>query len=299
MSSESGSEHEVSELFSDSLDEDTDDDDVSWEAPNVDEMEESEASSGDFQPPRTCWRCGHIHHHRHIIPRKLLAFFPELKDNEPGSFMELFHLCVMLEKILEVLNGAANKKLGTYSTKYAKKKFHEKILDVKAKSKLEAKSALGRVLPIFVPDLVVDRILHFMIESDDGSQGNYIFEKHDDELSNSSLYQMYWKLADIYDKMKKLEEINFKCEDCEEIISIILKFTLDDLSFWENSGSNFEEEEMLMDTTTFSHSSILKGGNGENSKSSRETLGNEVFDCDEDEIPNTVVAEDEETVVLD
>ena len=57
---------------------------------------------------------------------------------------------------------------------------------------------------------------------------------------------------------------------------------------------------MLMDTTTSTcHSSILKGGNGENSKSSRETLGNEVFDCDENEIPNTVVAEDEETVVLD
>ena len=296
MSSESDSEHEVSELFSDSLDENTEDDDASWEVLNEEEMEGSEASSGDFQPPRTCWRCGHIHHHRHIIPRKLLAFFPELKDNDPGSFMELLHLCVMLEKILEVLNGAANKKLGTYSTKYAKKKFHEKILLVKSKSKLEAKSALGRVLPSIVPDLVVDRILFFMIESDDGSQRNYTFEKHDDQSSNSLLRQMYWKLADIYDKVKRLEEVNFKCEDCEEIISIILKFTLDDFSAWENSGPNFEEEEVPMDTTTStSHSSFLKGGEGEKSKSS--TLGNEVFDCDEDEIPNADVGE--ETIVLD
>jgi len=291
MSSESDSEHEVSELFSDSLDDNTEDDDASWEAPNVEEMEESEASSGDFQPPRTCWRCGHIHHHRHIIPRKLLAFFPELKDTDPGSFMELLHLCVMLEKILEVLNGAANKKLGTYSTKYAKKKFHEKILLVKSKSKLEAKSALERVLPSIVPDLVVDRILFFMIESDDGSQRNYTFEKHDDQSSNSLLRQMYWKLADIYDKVKKLEEVNFKCEDCDEIISIILKFTLDDFSAWENSTPNFEEVEMLMDTTT---STSRSRGEGENTKSS--TLGNEVFDCDEDEIPNAVVVE--EAIVL-
>ena len=118
MDSESDSEHDASELFSDSLDEDTEDDDRTWESPNEEEMEESDASSTDFLPPRTCWRCGHIHHHRHIISRKLLAYFPELKVNDPGSFLELRHLCVMLEKTLEVLNGAANKKLGTYSTLY-------------------------------------------------------------------------------------------------------------------------------------------------------------------------------------
>ena len=53
---------------------------------------------------------------------------------------------------------------------------------------------------------------------------------------------MYWKLADIYDKVKKrLVVINVKCaaEDCghedwafEEIVSILLKFTLEVFSAW-------------------------------------------------------------------
>ena len=282
MDSESGSEHDASELFSDSLDEDTEDDDRTWESPDVEEMEESDASLTDFLPPRTCWRCGHIHHHRHIIPRKFLAFFPELKVNDPGSFMELSHLSVMLEKILEVLNGAANKKLGTFSTRYAKRKFLEKILLVKAKSKLEAKGALVRVLPTTVPDLVVDRILHFMIKSDDGSPGNYTFEKHEDEISHDLLHTMYWKLADIYDKMKKLEEINFKCEECEEIVSILLKFALEDFSAWMTTAQEEEEE---VDTASSSHTITMKykDEDGEDS-TTHETLENEVFDCDEEEM---------------
>jgi len=284
MDSESGSEHDASELFSDSLDEDTEDDDRTWESPDVEEMEETDASSSStsFLPPRTCWRCGHIHHHRHIIPRKLLAFFPELKFNDPGSFMELRHLCVMLEKILEVLHGAANKKLGSFSTMYAKRKFLEKILLVKANSKLEAKGALVRVLPTTVPDLVVDRILHFMIKSDDGSPGNYTFEKHEDRLSHDLLHTMYWKLADIYDKMKKLEEINFKCEECEEIVSILLKFTLEDFSAWMTTAQEEEEE---VDTSSSSHTITMKykDEDGEDSKT-HETLENGVFDCDEEEM---------------
>ena len=281
MDSESDSEHDASELFSDSLDEDTEDDDRTWESPNEEEMEESDASSTDFLPPRTCWRCGHIHHHRHIIPRKLLAYFPELKVTDPGSFLELRHLCVMLERILEVLNGAANKKLGTYSTKYAKRKFFEKILLVKAKSKLEAKEALVRVLPTTVPDLVVDRILHYMIESDDGSPGNYTFEKHEDEILNDLLHTMYWKLADIYDKTKKLEEINFKCEECEEIVSILLKFTLEDFSAWMTTS--LEEEEEEVGTARSSHTMKCKDEDGDQSKT-HEGLENEVFDCDEEEM---------------
>ena len=286
MDSESGSEHDASELFSDSLDEDTEDDDRTWESPDpdVEEMEETDASSSStsFLPPRTCWRCGHIHHHRHIIPRKLLAFFPELKINDPGSFMELRHLCVMLEKILEVLHGAANKKLGSFSTMYAKRKFLEKILLVKANSKLEAKGALVRVLPTTVPDLVVDRILHFMIKSDDGSPGNYTFEKHEDEISHDLLNTMYWKLADIYDKMKKLEEINFKCEECEEIVSILLKFTLEDFSAWMTTAQEEEEE---VDTSSSSHTITMKykDEDGEDS-TTHETLENGVFDCDEEEM---------------
>ena len=290
MSSESGSEHDVNELSFESLDEDTEVDDVSWEPQNMEEMEESDGSSLDLLPPRTCRRCGHIHHFRHIIPRKLLAFFPELKIDDPGSFMELYHLCIMMEKILEVLNGAANKKLGTYSTKYAKRKFHEKILLVKVKSKSEVKRALGRVLPTIVPDLVVDRILHFMIESNDGSPGNYTFEKHNDELLNTLLIEMYWKLADIYVKVKSLEEINFECEDCEEIVSMILKYTLDDFSMWASSDllAFEEDEEMQVDTTTISHSINYKDEDGAKFKTF-ETLGNEVFDCDEEEIHNTDV----------
>ena len=262
MDSESGSEHDAS---------DTEEDNRAWESPDVAEMEETDASSSSTSslPPRTCWRCGHIHHHRHIIPRRLLAFFPELKVNDPGSFMELRHLCVMLEKILEVLNGAANKRLRTYSTKYAKRKFLEQILLVKAKSKLEAKVALVRILPTTVPDLVVDRILHFMIESDDGSPGNYTFEKHEDEISHDLLHTMYWKLADIYDKMKKLEEI----------VSILLKFTLEDFSAWMTTAQ--EEEEV--DTSSSSHTMKYKDEDGEYSKT-HENLENEVFDCDEEEM---------------
>jgi len=281
MDSESGSDHDASELFYESLDEDTEEDDRAWESPD-EEMEETDASSSStsFLPPRNCLRCGHIHHHRHIIPRKLLAFFPELKVNDPGSFMELRHLCVMLEKILEVLNGAANKRLGTYSTKYAKRKFHEKILLVKAKSKLEAKVGLVRVLPTTVPDLVVDRILHFMIESDDGSPGNYTFEKHEDDISHDLLHTMYWKLADLYDKMKKLEEINFKCEDCEEIVSILLKFTLEDFSAWTTIAQEEEEE---VESSSSSHTMKYKDEDEEYSKT-HEALENEVFDCDEEEM---------------
>ena len=285
MNSESGSEHDASELFYDSLDEDTEDDDSSW----MGEMEESDASSLDFLPPSNCWSCGLIHHHRHIIPRKLLAYFPELKVDDPRSFLEVRHLCVMLEKIMEVLNGAANKKLGTYSTKYAKKKFHEKILLVKYKSRVMTKMALARVLPTFVPDLVVDRILHFMIETDDGRPGNYTFEMHDDEMSNTSLNEMYWKLADIYEKIKKLEEVNFRCEDCEEIVSIVLKFTLDEdfFSFWKTSDPNIEEEEV--ESCVSCQSRMVEV---EYCKT-HESFGNEVFDYDEKDETET------DTIILD
>ena len=174
------------------------------------------------------------------------------------------------------------KRLGNYSTKYAKRKFLEQILLVKAKSKLEAKVALVRILPTTVPDLVVDRILHFMIESDDGSPGNYTFEKHEDEISHDLLHTMYWKLADIYDKMKKLEEINFKCDECEEIVSILLKFTLEDFSAWMTTAQEEEEE---VDTSSSSHTITMKykDEDGEDSKT-HETLENGVFDCDEEEM---------------
>ena len=74
--------------------------------------------------------------------------------------------------------------------------------------------------------------------------------------------------------MKGLEEANFMCEDCEEIISIILKFTLEDFSDWELSEPVFEEEGR--DT-----SSESKQG----SCSKRcDALHNEVFNCDEEEV---------------
>ena len=41
MDSESGSEHDASELFYDSLDEDTEKDDSAYESPYVEEMEEN------------------------------------------------------------------------------------------------------------------------------------------------------------------------------------------------------------------------------------------------------------------
>merc|ERR1712227_330436 len=93
---------------------------------------------------------------------------------------------------------------------------------------------------------------------------------------------MYWKLADIYDKIKKLEEINFKCEECEEIVSILLKFTLEDFSAWMTTTLE-EEEEGLHMASSSSHTMKCKDEDGEESKT-HESLENEVFDCDEEEM---------------
>ena len=85
MDSESGSKHDTSELFSDSLDEDT----RTWESPDEEEMEDSDSSFITLIDTSS--------------PRKLVAYFPELKVNDnPGSFMELHHLCVMIEKLLDI-----------------------------------------------------------------------------------------------------------------------------------------------------------------------------------------------------
>ena len=272
MDSELDSSVDMGDLLSETLDEDPDDDDdLILEVHSDSDVEESDDSSQVLRPSRNCYKCGHSHHYRHFIPKKLLSYFPELKVNETESFLELLHLCVQLEKIVQVLNGAANKRMGTYSTKYTKQKFHEKLLLVKATSKCKTKESLMRILPPFLPDLIVDRILHFMIKSDAGNPNIYTFEKHD-EPAKTMLHKMYWKLADIYDKMKGLEEANFMCEDCEEIISIILKFTLEDFSDWELSEPFFEEEGR--DT-----SSESKQG----SCSKRcDALHNEVFNCDEE-----------------
>ena len=134
-----------------------------------------------------------------------------------------------------------------------------------------------------------------MIESDDGSPGNYTFEKHEDEILNDLLRTMYRKLAEIYEKMKKKLEEMSKCEECdyeeceyEEIVSILLKFTLEDFSAWMTTEVEDEEE---VDTSspcqTMKYHAYHE--DGEDDSKAHETLENEVFDCGEEEMLDSKV----------